>query len=75
EYGVDAVYEGVNYATARWISCDDRKKLDEFKQKKQSNLALDGEGHLAFLAPSEWNLSRTMELFPDIVFHKTREYS
>ncbi|MBU0968983.1 MAG: peptide chain release factor 3 [Proteobacteria bacterium] len=75
EYGVDAVYEGVNYATARWISCADRKKLDEFTQKKQSSLALDGEGHLAFLAPSEWNLSRTMELFPDIVFHKTREYS
>ncbi|MBU4263438.1 MAG: peptide chain release factor 3 [Proteobacteria bacterium] len=75
EYGVDAVYEGVNYATARWISCDDRKKLDEFKLKKQSSLALDGEGHLAFLAPSEWNLTRTMELFPDIVFHKTREYS
>jgi len=75
EYGVDAVYEGVNYATARWISCSDRKKLDEFKQKKQASLALDGEGHLSFLASSEWNLSRTMELFPDIVFHKTREYS
>ena len=75
EYGVDAVYEGVSYATARWISCSDRRKLDDFMQKKQSNLAMDSEGHLAFLAASEWTLSRTMELFPDIVFHKTREYS
>ncbi|MEW6519273.1 MAG: peptide chain release factor 3 [Thermodesulfobacteriota bacterium] len=75
EYGVDAVYEGVNYATARWITCDDRRKLDDFMRKKQSSLAMDSEGHLSFLAASEWNLSRTMELFPDIVFHKTREYS
>ena len=75
EYGVDAIYEAVNYATARWISCDDRKKLDEFTRQKQANLALDGEGHLSFLADSEWRLARTMELFPDIIFHKTREYS
>ncbi|MGI6457821.1 MAG: hypothetical protein ACOX5R_19675 [bacterium] len=25
EYGVDAVYESVNYSTARWISCEDQK--------------------------------------------------
>ena len=75
EYGVDAVYEGVGYTTARWISCDDRKKLEEFKDKNEANLALDAEGHLSFLAASEWRLSHTMELFPDILFHKTREYS
>ncbi|MBU0730504.1 MAG: peptide chain release factor 3 [Proteobacteria bacterium] len=75
EYGVDAIYEGVNFATARWISCDNRKKLEEFKHKNQNNLAMDAEGHLAYLADSEWRLGRTMELYPDIVFHKTREYS
>lgn len=74
EYGVDAVYEPVEYATARWVSCADRKKLEEFKTRNQSNLAIDAEGHLAFLAASEWKLGRAMELFPDIVFHKTREY-
>jgi peptide chain release factor 3 len=74
EYGVDAVYEGVNYVAARWVSCDDRRKLAEFKDKNQANLALDAEGRLSLLAVSEWRLSRTMELFPDIVFHKTREY-
>jgi peptide chain release factor 3 len=74
EYGVDAIYEGVDYSTARWISCADPKKLDAFKARNQSNLALDAEGHLAYLAASEWWLSHTMEQFPDIVFHKTREY-
>ena len=75
EYGVDAVYETVDYATARWISCEDRKTLETFKGKNQANLALDAEGHLSFLASSEWRLSNTIERYPDISFHKTREYN
>ncbi|MGV1100991.1 peptide chain release factor 3 [Thiovibrio sp. JS02] len=75
EYGVEAVYEQVSYATARWVECEDRRKLDEFKARNQAHLALDAEGHLAYLAESEWRLGRTRELFPDIVFHKTREHS
>ncbi|MFH1020144.1 MAG: peptide chain release factor 3 [Pseudomonadota bacterium] len=75
EYGVDAVCEPVSYATARWIDCEDRKKLDEFKSKNQAHLALDAEGHLAYLAESEWRLGRVQELFPEIVFRKTREHS
>lgn len=75
EYGVDALYEGINYATARWISCDDRKKLEEFERKNQGNLALDAEGNLAYLASSEWRLGHTTEQWPDIAFHKTREHS
>ncbi|MBN1932497.1 MAG: peptide chain release factor 3 [Desulfobacterales bacterium] len=74
EYGVDAVYETVDYATARWISCDDGKKLEAFKDKNLNNIAIDAEGRLAYLANSEWWLSHTMEIFPDIAFHKTREY-
>jgi peptide chain release factor 3 len=75
EYSVEAIYEPVDYAAARWISCEDPKKLDDFKARHQANLALDGEGHLSFLAVSEWRLNHTIENFPDIVFHKTREYS
>jgi len=74
EYNVDAVYETVNYNLARWVSCDDPKKLKEFEAKNQGSLALDGEGELAFLADGQWRLNHTAELFPDIVFHKTREY-
>jgi len=73
EYGVDAVYEQVGFGAARWITCDDKKKLEEFKDKFQGDLALDSEGHLTFLAANEWRLNYTIERFPDIVFHKTRE--
>jgi len=75
EYGVDAIYEGVEYATARWIECDDRKKLEEFEKKNQANLAHDAEGNLAYLASSEWRLGHTIEQWPGVVFHKTREHN
>ncbi|MBW2366668.1 MAG: peptide chain release factor 3 [Deltaproteobacteria bacterium] len=74
EYGVDAVYEPVERTTARWIDCTDQKKLKEFEKEHQNNLARDAEGNLAYLAVSDWRLGHTMEQWPEIVFHKTREH-
>ncbi|MFO7713104.1 peptide chain release factor 3 [Desulfosarcina sp.] len=74
EYGVDAVYEPVNYSTARWVSCDDKKRLAAFEKDRYANLAQDAEGKLVCLAESEWQLNFTVEKWPDIIFHKTREY-
>jgi peptide chain release factor 3 len=75
EYGVDAVYESVEYATARWIEAEDPKKLDEFRKKNEMALAHDAEGNLAYLAASDWRLGHVAEQWPDIVFHKTREHA
>ena len=75
EYSVDAVYEGVEYATARWVECDDRKVMEDFEKKSQINLAYDAEGNLTYLASSEWRLGHTMEQWPQVVFHKTREHN
>jgi len=75
EYSVDAVYEGVEYATARWVSCADGKKMADFVKKNEGNLALDAEGNTAYLASSEWRLGNTMEQWPDVTFHKTREHN
>jgi peptide chain release factor 3 len=74
EYGVEAYYDTIEYATARWIVCEDKKRLAEFKEKCQANLALDADGHLTYLAASEWRLGFTMEDWPDIEFRKTREH-
>ena len=73
EYGVDAIYEPVDYQAARWIRCPDKKKLAEFERKNQSALANDSEGFLTFLAQSGWMLNYHMEKWPDIEFMKTRE--
>jgi len=73
EYGVDAVYEAVNYNVARWVDCDDRKKLAAFEKGNIANLAKDAEGSLTYLTTSDWQLNYCMEQWPDIAFHKTRE--
>lgn len=74
EYKVEAMYEPVNVSTARWIDCSDPKKLEELQRKCADNLALDGGGHLTYLAPSRVNLSLTEERHPDVKFRATREH-
>jgi peptide chain release factor 3 len=74
EYGVDCQFEAVNVVTARWISCEDSKKLEEFRNKMRSNLAYDHAGDLAYVAPSRVNLTMTEERWPEIEFLATREH-
>jgi peptide chain release factor 3 len=74
EYKVEAMYEPVNVTTARWVDCDDSKKLEDFKRKCADNLSIDGGGHLTYLAPTRVNLSLTQERYPDVEFRSTREH-
>ena len=73
EYGVDCIYEPVGIHTARWVD-GDAVKLDEFRRKAQDNIAIDGGGHLSYLAPTRINLSLTEERWPDLRFFATREH-
>ncbi len=52
EYGVDATFEPVAVATARWIRCDNAKKLEEFRDKNAMNLA-DGRRRPAGLSRAD----------------------
>ncbi len=73
EYGVEAAFEQVQVATARWIKCDDAKKLEEFREKNALNLAIDGAGELVYLAPTRVNLQLAQERAPGVEFMATRE--
>jgi peptide chain release factor 3 len=73
EYGVDAIYEPVDFTVARWVGCDDRKKMAEFEKNNIANLARDAEGRLSFLATSEWRLGYCMEQWPEVAFFKARD--
>lgn len=73
EYGVDATYEPVDYSIVRWITCDDKNYLAAFEKANYRKLAHDGEGSLACLAASGWQLNFIMEQWPKIQFLKTRE--
>lgn len=74
EYGADTLYEPARFVTARWVSSDDPKQMKDFEQSNSRNLALNAEGHLTYLASSDWHLQKAMEDFPDVVFNKTIEY-
>jgi peptide chain release factor 3 len=72
EYNVDAIYEHIHVATARWVYGDARK-VDEFQRKAEQNLAYDGADNLTYIAPTMVNLSLSQERYPDITFAATRE--
>jgi peptide chain release factor 3 len=74
EYGVQATWDAVNVYTARWVYCDDPKKLAEFRAKAHDNLSLDHSGALVYLAPTRVNLQLTVERWPDVTFRETREH-
>ncbi len=74
EYKVEAIYEPINVATARWVTCTNQAKLSEFEKKCYDNLALDGGDNLTYIAPTLVNLQLSQERYPDIKFRKTREH-
>ncbi|WP_240098165.1 peptide chain release factor 3 [Thermomonas flagellata] len=75
EYGVEAAFEPVQVATARWIRCDDARALEEFREKNALHLALDAAGALVYLAPSRVNLQLAQERAPKVQFLATREHA
>lgn len=74
EYNVACVYEQVNTAAARWVTCDDAKMLASFRREQNRHLAMDGANNLTYLAPSRVNLEIVQENWPDIDFRDTREH-
>jgi len=73
EYGVECTFEGVQVYTARWVSADDPKTMERFRERNESALAYDGTGALAYLAPTRANLELTQERWPDVHFFATRD--
>ena len=74
EYGVNCLFEPINVVTARWVSCPDGRRLEEFKHKLGDHLALDHYGEPVYMAPTRVNLQLTQERWPDVQFSATREH-
>ena len=66
EYGVPVSFEPSRYEVMRWISCDDRKKLDEFIAANRFSIANDLDGDPVFMAQSAFSLNYTLERAPEI---------
>ena len=74
EYKVDALYDPANISTARWLTFPDGNARRNFEREQASSLASDVDDNPVFLATSKYNLQVTMERWPKVGFHATREH-
>jgi peptide chain release factor 3 len=73
EYGASVQMNSLPFYKACWLTCADPKKLEDFIRYKQANIAADKDGHIVYLAQSEWFLNTERQNNPDIEFHFTSE--
>ncbi|HEV7634653.1 MAG TPA: peptide chain release factor 3, partial [Bradyrhizobium sp.] len=73
EYSLPVEFEVSEFQLARWISSDDRKKLDAFIAANGSGVADDVDGDPVFLAKNEFYLGYTKERAEGIVFSSVKD--
>jgi peptide chain release factor 3 len=73
EYALPVEFEVSEFQLARWISADDRKKLDAFIAANGSGVADDVDGDPVFLAKNEFYLGYTRERAEGIVFSSIKD--
>jgi len=73
EYSLPVDFEISEFQLARWISSDDRKKLDAFVLANNSGVADDVDGDPVFLAKNEFYLGYTRERAEGIVFSSIKD--
>jgi peptide chain release factor 3 len=73
EYSLPVEFEVSEFQLARWISSDDRKKLDAFVAANSSGVADDVDGDPVFLAKNEFYLGYTRERAEGINFSSIKD--
>src|SRR6478609_5679489 len=73
EYALPVEFEVSEFQLARWISSDDRKKLDAFIAANGSGVADDVDGDPVYLAKNEFYLGYTRERAEGIVFSSVKD--
>jgi peptide chain release factor 3 len=73
EYSLPVEFDVSEFSLARWISSDDRKKLDAFISANGSGVADDVDGDPVFLAKNEFYLGYTRERAEGITFSSVKD--
>ncbi len=74
EYGAKCSFRPMQIYKAYWLTSLDDKKLEDFKRRKYTNIAIDKDQNPVFLAESPYTLKQVQENYPDIIFHDTSEF-
>ncbi|EKS39557.1 MAG: peptide chain release factor 3 [Afipia broomeae] len=73
EYSLPVDFEISEFQLARWISSEDKKKLETFITANNSGVADDVDGDPVFLAKNEFYLGYTRERADGIVFSSIKD--
>lgn len=73
EYGASVTFNNLPFYKACWLTSKDPRNMEDFARFKQANIAADKDGHMVYLAQSEWYLNTERSNNPDIEFHFTSE--
>ncbi|MCW5701826.1 MAG: peptide chain release factor 3, partial [Bradyrhizobium sp.] len=73
EYSLPVEFEVSEFQLARWISSDDRKKLETFVAANNSGIADDVDGDPVFMAKNEFYLGYTKERAEGIEFSAVKD--
>ncbi|MDD1534389.1 MULTISPECIES: peptide chain release factor 3 [unclassified Bradyrhizobium] len=73
EYSLPVEFEVSEFQLARWVSSDDRKKLDAFIAANTSSIADDVDGDPVYLARNEFYLGYTKERAEGIEFINVKD--
>lgn len=73
EYALPVEFEVSEFQLARWVSSDDRKKLDTFIAANTSSIADDVDGDPVYLARNEFYLGYTRERAEGIEFTNVKD--
>jgi peptide chain release factor 3 len=73
EYQLPVDFEVSEFQLARWISSDDRKKLETFIANNGSSIADDVDGDPVYLAKNEFYLGYTKDRAEGIVFSEIKD--
>lgn len=72
EYGAACTFNTLPFYKACWIT-GKKEDLDNFIRFKPANIVEDKDGHLVYLAQSEWYLNTERQNHPEIMFHFSSE--
>src|SRR5499426_517309 len=73
EYSLPVEFEVSEFQLARWVSSDDRKKLETFITANNSGIADDVDGDPVFMARNEFYLGYTKERAEGIEFSAVKD--
>ncbi|RQH15054.1 peptide chain release factor 3 [Bradyrhizobium sp. RP6] len=73
EYSLPVEFEVSEFQLARWVSSEDRKKLDAFIAANTSSIADDVDGDPVYLARNEFYLGYTRERAEGIEFSNVKD--